>query len=218
MARSQPVKMQVPAPRLYLMTPAVADAAAFARELGVALASNADIAAVLLRLAPGDERTQINRIKTLAPIVQDLGIALVLDGHPELVARGGADGAQLSGIEAFIVAAETLRPARIAGCAGLASRHDAMTAAERGADYVLLGDAADGRRPAFPAIVERVTWWAEVFEVPCVACAESFDEIEPLAAAAPDFIAVGDFIWSDARGIAAALDDASKRLVQETVG
>jgi thiamine-phosphate pyrophosphorylase len=218
MARSQPVKMQVPAPRLYLMTPAVTDAAAFARDLGAALASDADIAAVLLRLAPGDERTQVNRIKTLASIVQDQGIALVIEGHPEFVARGGADGAQLPGIEAFVKAAETLKPARIAGCAGLASRHDAMTAAERGADYVVFGDAADGHRPALPAIVERVAWWAEVFEVPCVVCAESFDEIEPLAAAGPDFIAVGDFIWSDARGVAAALNDVSRRLAQEMVG
>ena len=100
----------------------------------------ADIAAVLLRLAPADERTLINRVKALAPVVQRKDTALLLDGHPEIVARGGADGAHLTGIEAFCDALDSLKPDRIAGCGGLHTRHDAMFAAERGADYVLFGE------------------------------------------------------------------------------
>ena len=202
-------------PRFYLVTPPIEDAAAFSRDLATALEA-ADIAAVLLRLAPSDERSQINRIKALAPIVQAKGAAAVLDGHADIVAHGGADGAHLTGIEAFAAALDTLKPARIAGCAGLASRHDAMAAAERGADYVMFGDAGGGQRPAFDAIVERVTWWAEVFEVPCVAMAASLDEIGPLAAARADFIAVGEWVWSDPRGVAAALA-AAARLAPEAV-
>ena len=55
-----------PAPRLYLVTPPVADAQAFAATLAAALAAG-DVAAVLLRLAEADERTQINCAKALAP-------------------------------------------------------------------------------------------------------------------------------------------------------
>ena len=33
-----------------------------------------------------------------------------------------------------------LKPARIAGCGRLATRHDAMLAAEAGADYVMFGE------------------------------------------------------------------------------
>src|ERR1035441_940345 len=51
-----------PAPRLYLLTPPVADAVAFSTQLAAALAAG-DVAAVLLRLAEADERTQINRAK-----------------------------------------------------------------------------------------------------------------------------------------------------------
>jgi thiamine-phosphate pyrophosphorylase len=196
-------KLQVPAPRLYLITPLVEDAAALARELDAAIEA-ASLAAVLLRLAPSDQRTQINRIKTLAPIVQAKGVALVLDGHADIAAHGGADGAHLSGIETFLAALDTLKPARIAGCGGLGSRHDAMTAAERGADYVMFGDAIGGRRPSFDAIVERVAWWAQLFEVPCVAFAETADE-------------VGEFIWSDPRGVPAALAAAAARLAPEAV-
>ena len=86
-----------PASRLYLVTPPVADAQAFSVTLAAALAAG-DVAAVLLCLAEGDERTQINRAKTLSPAVQDKGAALLLDGHADLVARAGADGAHLTGI------------------------------------------------------------------------------------------------------------------------
>jgi thiamine-phosphate pyrophosphorylase len=217
MAHSKQLKSQVPAPQLYLVTPQIEDVAAFTRELAVALDA-ADIAAVLLRLAQADERSQINIVKALAPLVQGKGVALLLDGHADIVARGGADGAHLTGIETFSASLDTLKPARIAGCAGLATRHDAMTAAERGADYVMFGDAADGRRPSFDSIVERVAWWAEVFEVPCVGLAASLDEVGPLAAAGADFVAVGEFVWADPRGVAAALASAAKQLAApETV-
>ena len=202
-----------PPPRLYLVTPEVADAQSFGRELNLALDA-ADIAAVLLRLAPSDERTLINCVKALAPIVQRKDTALVLDGHADIVARGGADGAHLTGPEAFSDALDSLKPDRIAGGGGLPSRHDAMFVAERGADYVLFGEPEDdGRRPALDAIVERIAWWAEVFEIPCVGYAANRDEIALLIAAGADFVAVGDFIWTDARGIAAALADAAACLV-----
>ena len=193
-----------PQPRLYLVTPAVDDAAAFAEPLGAALAAG-DVAAVLLRLAPGDERGLINRIKHLAPIVQNRDAALILADLADLAARSGADGAHLTGTDAFEAALDTLRPDRIAGCGGLDTRHDAMLAAERGADYVMFGEPdVDGRRPAFDLVEERVAWWAEVFEAPCVAYAGTLDEVAPLVAAGADFIALGDWIWADAAANVAA--------------
>ena len=209
MSRPKQAPYQALRPRLYLVTPQVEDATPFAPELAAALDA-ADFAAVLLRLVPADEHAQINRVKMLAAVVQDKGIALLLDGHADLVARGGADGAHLTGIEAFLASLGGLKPDRIAGCGGLATRHDAMLAAENGADYVMFGDAVDGRRSSFGAILERVGWWAEVFEIPCVALASGLDEIGPLTAAGADFVALGDFVWSDSRGAAAALAAAVK--------
>jgi thiamine-phosphate pyrophosphorylase len=200
-----------PQTRLYLITPAIADAAAFAPQLAAALEA-ADIAAVLLRLASGDERALINRVKQLAPICQEHDAALLLEGHSDLVARGGADGAHLTGVQAFTEALETLKPERIAGCGGLEMRHDAMLAAEQGADYVMFGESdVGGRRPAFETIEERVAWWAEVFEAPCVAFAGGIDEIGPLVAAGADFVALGDWIWTDA---VAQVREAARRLAQ----
>jgi thiamine-phosphate pyrophosphorylase len=206
-----------PQPRLYLITPRDADIAALARALAAILAAT-DIAAVLLRLPDADERSLITRVKTLAPVVQAHGTALILDGHADIVARAGADGAHLSGIEAFNDALATLKPERIAGCGGLASRHDAMLAAEAGADYIMFGEPdADGRRPPFEAIEERISWWAEVFEAPCVGYAAEAGEIAALVAAGADFIAVGPFVFDDPRGPAIAVGDVAADLVVSEV-
>jgi thiamine-phosphate pyrophosphorylase len=194
------------------------DAPELANQLADALGA-ADIAAVLLRLPATDERGQVNHVKALAPTVQNKGAALLLDGHPDLAARAGADGSHLSGIDALGSALATLKPARIAGCGGLESRHEAMVAAEAGADYVMFGEPdTSGGRPAFEAIAQRVAWWAEVFEIPCVGFAATLDEVEPLAAAGADFIAVGDCVFGAGHGTAAAVADAARRLaIAETV-
>jgi thiamine-phosphate pyrophosphorylase len=203
-----------PAPRLYLMTPRVEDATAFASPLAAALAAG-DVAAVLLRLAKADERTLINRAKELARVVQDKNAALLLDGHTDLVARAGADGAHLTGFAAFSEALGRLKPERIAGCGGLETRHDAMAAAEANADYVMFGEPDEaGERPSFAAIEERVAWWAEVFESPCVGFAGSVDEVAPLVKAGADFIALGDWVWRDPQNIAATIGDAARHLRQ----
>jgi thiamine-phosphate pyrophosphorylase len=194
-----------PAPRLYLATPVVDDPAALLTELPALLAS-ADVAAVLLRLKETDHRTMISRIKALAPPVQKAGAALLVDGHAELVARGGADGAHLPGIAALKEALPSLKPDRIAGVGGLTTRHHSMDAGEMGADYVLFGEPdAKGQRPSAQAIAERLDWWAELFEPPCVGFAATLDEAHDFAASGADFVLVGDFIWADPRGAKAAL-------------
>jgi thiamine-phosphate pyrophosphorylase len=201
---SKPVQPR-PLPRLYLATPPVDDPQAL---LGVLpdLLKAADIAAVLLRLNPTDPRTLLSRIKALAPSIQDRGAALLLDGHADLVARAGADGAHLSGFEAFEEALPTLKPDRIAGIGGLTTRHDSMTAGERGADYVLFGEPDEnGQRPSMQAICDRLQWWNEVFELPSVGFAGTLEEVGAFTAAGADFILVSDCIWNASDGPKSAL-------------
>jgi thiamine-phosphate pyrophosphorylase len=231
-----------PTPRLYLITPPVAEPAAFAPQLEAALGAG-DVAAVLLRLAAADERTLINRTKILAETVQRRDVALLVDNRPGIVARAGADGAHVSGIEAFAAALALLKPDRIAGAGGLVSRHDAMLAAETGADYVMFGEpppypppqagegshhfppprAGEGqgggprRRMPFDDILERLTWWAELFEIPCVGYAASRDEIAPLTQTGADFIALGEWIWTEPQNTAATIAAAAQQLASAPV-
>ncbi len=209
-------RISAPTPRLYLITPPVADPAAFAPQLEAALGAG-DVAAVLLRLAEADERTLINRTKAIAETVQRRDVALLLDGRPGIVARAGADGAHLSGIDAFAAALALLKPDRIAGAGGLSSRHDAMLAAETGADYVMFGDPPvpgnkRGGGLPFDEVLERLLWWAELFEIPCVGYAASRDEIAPLAQTGADFIALGEWIWTEPQNVAATIAAAAATL------
>jgi len=200
-----------PLPRLYLLTPPVDDPAAVA---GLAdVMSGTDVAAVLLRLPDADERSLINLVKKIAPVVQDCDTALLLAGRDDIVARSGADGAHLGNVDALRDAVPRLKPKNTAGVGGLHTRHDAMTAGEAGADYVMFGDPDEaGNRASFDAIIDRVGWWAEVFEVPCVAYAARLDEIDALAAAGADFVAIGGAVFDDPRGLKTALAEASARL------
>jgi len=201
-----------PVPRLYLATPVVDDPMSLIATLPSLLAA-ADIAAVLVRLKPVDQRTMISRIKALAPPIQNNGAALLLHGQVELVARAGADGVHLTGIEAMQEALPSLKPDRITGVGGLTTRHDSMAAGEAGADYVLFGEpGASGQRPSAEAIAERLEWWAELFEPPCVGFAASGEEAYEFALAGADFVLVGDFIWEDPRGATAALSEIEQAI------
>ncbi len=205
---------QPPRQRIYLITPPVGDSETFARALAAALDAG-DVAAVLLRLADGDERTLVNRAKAIAAVVQPRDIALLLDGRADIAIRAGADGAHLTGIAALTAALGALKPDRIAGAGGLRSRHDAMLAAEAGADYAMFGEpdrsggqGNQGNRPAFDTVLERIAWWAELFQPPCVGYAANLDEVGALAQAGADFVALGDWIWTDvpADSVMAAID------------
>jgi thiamine-phosphate pyrophosphorylase len=54
------------------------------------------------------------------------------------------------------------------------------------------------------SLTERVVWWAEIFETPCVAYAETIAAAGTLADAGADFVAIGDAIWGNSSPPAAA--------------
>src|SRR3712207_1947767 len=119
------------APRLYLITPPLDDADAFAPRLAEACAAG-DVAAVLARLAPADERTLTNRIKALAPAAHGAGAALVVDlpgdvDRAAVAIRGGTDGVQVTGLAALRELRERLKGDRYVGAAGIRTKDDAMS-------------------------------------------------------------------------------------------
>jgi thiamine-phosphate pyrophosphorylase len=214
MVAGQKIDRQRPPVRLYLMITAAVPARPQA-DLLAALLAEFDAAAVLVRLASAAEREMIDAVKQLAPAVQAAGAALIVAEYVDIVARAGADGAHLTGIDALRTALPGLKPDRIASAGGLRSRHDAMLAGEAGTDYVMFGEPGpDARRPPLDMVIDRVAWWSELFVIPCVAYAASLDEIGPLCAAGADFVALGDAVFADPRGGAAALREASERLQQ----
>jgi thiamine-phosphate pyrophosphorylase len=195
--------------RLYLFTPPLAPAAldAFAPRLAAALASG-DVASVLARAARGAELKPL--IGRLSEIIAPRDAALLIEGDPRLAARLGVDGVHVEGAEAVAEALASLKGERIVGAGGLPLRDDAMSAAEAGADYVMFGEPGpDGEAPPLSATLERVSWWAEIFEAPCVAYAARLEDVAQIAAAGADFVALGGAVW-DAADPAAAVEWAMR--------
>jgi thiamine-phosphate pyrophosphorylase len=84
-----------------------------------------------------------------------------------------------------------------------------MLAGETGADYVMFGEPASpgvreagsgSRRPSLEETLDRLEWWAHLVEIPCVGYAASLDEVAALAQTGADFIALGEWIWTQPQG------------------
>lgn len=208
--------------RLVLVTPAPVAGddwpGALGAKLEEALAAGR-IDAVVLRLPERDDRSLVKLVKPLAPVVQEAGAALLLQDAPALVARAGADGVHLTDPARLAEALEMLRPhERIVGTAGLRARHDAMEAAEAGVDYVMFGEPRpDASVPPSAAIVERVGWWAEVFQTPCVAFVHDLSDVQAMTETGCEFVALGDAVFGHAAGPGEAVRIALAAIAAATV-
>lgn len=204
-----------PPVQIYLVTPAIDDVGAFLPALRAALSAG-DIACVLFTPVAGDDNSAKKLIKEIAPVAQGAGAALLVSGWSAVVARAGADGVHLNdGRKGLADALDSFKPERIVGAGGIRTRDEAMTVAESGVDYVMFGEPArDGRLPPLEGVVERTAWWAELFEVPCVAFAPDLAAVPLLADAGADFVALGNAVWNHEQGPAEAVALADRLLKQ----
>jgi thiamine-phosphate pyrophosphorylase len=196
--------------RLYLITPPVSDWTVYAPLFESQVAA-CGVACVLLRTAASSEVAKEETLRALIPLLQKHGIAGLVADDPELAVRVGADGVHLDNAGAELQSAvRSLQPAHIVGAGGLQTRDAAMTAGEAGVDYVMFGGPDSGEPQ--DSITERVTWWAEIFNVPCVGYAHELAAIGDLVRAGADFVAVGDAVFADPRGAATALSEVARLL------
>ena len=192
---------------LYLFTPPLSGGTRpRSPEVFAEVLAAAPVASALVRLtaaAEGDARAIVApRFGPASPPIA----RLLVENDPRLAVRLGVDGVHVGGAGAELDwALESLRPKRIVGAGALGTRDEAMTAGEAGADYVMFGEP-HGARPAMALepLIERVGWWAEIFETPCVAYAASIEAARRLARAGADFVALDEAIWSAASPAAAA--------------
>jgi thiamine-phosphate pyrophosphorylase len=201
--------------RLYVVTAAGADP----RQLAAAL----DAAGAATLLVTGDAANALTAAaaQPLVALAQSKGIAALIEGDAQLARTLRADGVHLPWRKdvaaAYEEAREILGTRYIVGVDVGRSRHDAMTIAEAGADYIAFGipPHVEDRTTASARQLELVAWWGEIFEVPCVAFdAGSADDAIALAAAGADFVAMridGDLATSAVADLARALSEAGHR-------
>ena len=193
-------------PHICLITPPAFEPEAFAPLLAAAL-DTVEVACVRLRLAGAGEAALTRAAGHLLAVCHAREAALVIEDHFRLVVPLGLDGVHLAQPRAHVrEVRNALGRERIVGAFGGATRHDAIAAAEAGADYVSLGPVAAGSlgdgAEAGEALFE---WWAEMIEVPSMAEGGLTPANAGALAGLADFVAPCRSVWEAGDGPEAAL-------------
>jgi thiamine-phosphate pyrophosphorylase len=191
-----PPRRTAPA-KLYLISPQDVGGG-FPDRLKAALEPGA-AAAFQLRVKDVDEHELARLAEPLQRVCADADVAFIVNDSMALAKRLGADGVHLGQQDGDVREARALLgPEAQIGRTCHDSRHLAMEAGEAGADYVAFGafypttTKPSDFRPQ-PAIL---SWWATMFEIPCVAIGGiTPDKAPPLVTAGADFLAVCQAIW-----------------------
>lgn len=203
--------------RLCLVTPAGVEAETFAPRVADAL-SGGDVASLIIAAHPADPAALQQAAATFVPIAQDAGAAAIIHGDTRIVGRAKADGVLIDGGLAELAAAVTaMRPKRMVGAAGIASRHDAMTAGQASPDFLFFGrldgDTGDG---VFPKALDLAAWWSAVTVIPAVVMGgRTLASVRQAAREGIEFVALSRAVWDDPRGARAAVAQACEQLALE---
>ncbi len=193
---------------LYLITPPALDPAAFRDRLAAALDAG-EVAAVQLRLKDLDDDALRRAIDALRPVVQERGVAFLLNDRPDLVRATGCDGAHVGQDDTEVAEARRLLGEELQlGASCYDSRDLAMRAGEAGADYVAFGAffPSPTKTTGLRAGTDLLEWWSEVMEPPCVAIGGiTAANCAPLVRAGADFLAVVSAVWDHPDGEAAGV-------------
>ncbi len=195
--------------RLYLLTPPrLDDLDTFARDLAATLAAG-DVAALQIRLKDVSDADIRAAYRALAPIAQNAGVAVLINDRVDLAQALGADGVHLGQDDMPLrEARKILGPQAMIGATAHNSRHLAMLAGESSADYVAFGAFFESatKTPKTQATTDLLSWWSELFEIPCVAIGGiTADNCAPLVQAGADFLAVCGGVWNAPDGPAEAV-------------
>ncbi|MCX7864787.1 MAG: thiamine phosphate synthase [Novosphingobium sp.] len=160
------------------------------------------VTAFQFRVKGVDQHEAARLAAPLQAICAARDVAFIVNDSVALAKRLKADGVHLGQDDGSPKQAreELGRLAQI-GVTCHASRHLAMEAGEAGADYVAFGaffpsvtkdKGPDAERPE----PELLSWWAKLFEIPCVAIGGITPEnCRPLVEAGADFLAVSAAVW-----------------------
>lgn len=183
-------------PQIYLVTPPEFDLDTFPDRLAQVL-DGTEIACLRLALATRDEDRVLRAADALRQTCHARDVAIVIERHVLLVERLGLDGVHLTDGARSIRKVRKDLPDAIIGAHCGTTRHEGITAAEHGADYVSFGPV--GTTPlgdGTTADWDLFQWWSEMIEVPVVAEGALTVELVEKFGPVTDFFALGEEIWS----------------------
>ena len=201
--------------RLYLITPSSFNLYDFAIELQNAL-EGGDVASLQLRMKESYDEDIIKAARSLMPICHAKDVAFIINDRPDIAQKVGADGVHVGQDDMnYKEAREILGPDKIIGVTCKDSKHLAMTAGEQGADYVAFGAFYPTPTKITTSVAHPslLTWWHELFEIPCVAIGGiTVDNATELANAGADFLAICGGVWDYKDGPKQAVHDLNQAI------
>lgn len=151
---------------------------------------------VCIAPAPG-KPLDADAVLGLIKVAQARDVAVLIADDAQLARVTKADGAHLTWSKDIAARAEEAREILgnrfILGVDVGRSRHDAMDLGDTSVDYIAFGipDHVEDRATAIGRRLELCDWWAEIFEIPCVAFdVDDLDDAADLADVGTDFIAI----------------------------
>ena len=205
--------------RLYLISPPALSIDDFADQLILALKAG-DVACLQLRLKNAGDAAIRTASARLIPICHDHDVAFILNDRPDLAADIGADGVHVGKNDASYAEARRLMGGdAIVGVSCYNSRHLAIVASEKGADYVAFGAfyPTATKQPPERAEPELLTWWQDVTTVPSVAIGGiTTDNCGALVQAGADFLAVISGVWGHRGGPRTAVAEFNKQIATQS--
>jgi thiamine-phosphate pyrophosphorylase len=216
-------KAELPDCRPYLITPRSFDPVPFSALLAEALdAGHVNCAQVWM---PGAETDDVKRaLEVLAPVCHQRDVALLVCDHVDLVSETGADGVHLGkrpedaeDVSDVVAARKALGDDMIVGASCYTSRHRALEAAEKNADYVSFGPCFPGTDTSYDEYLstELLAWWNAYIEVPSVAVAGiTAENCADLVRAGVDFLAVSGTVWNHPDGPGKAVAEINAAIQQ----
>lgn len=201
--------------RLYLITPSSFNLYDFAIELQNAL-EGGDVASLQLRMKESYDEDIIKAARSLMPICHAKDVAFIINDRPDIAQKVGADGVHVGQDDMnYKEAREILGPDKIIGVTCKDSKHLAMTAGEQGAGYVAFGAFYPTPTKITTSVAHPslLTWWQELFEIPCVAIGGiTVDNATELANAGADFLAICGGVWDYKDGPKQAVHDLNQAI------
>ena len=153
--------------------------------------------AAVVQYRAKEGRCSVDEARALLGVCRSASIPLIINDDIDLALKVGADGVHLGYVPNYLkqyaTARKELGTKLIVGAEIKSSRHEAMCLGEKGADYIAFGKdlTIKSKQDARLEQQELVAWWAELFEVSCVALdIETPLEAKTVSEAGADFIAI----------------------------
>lgn len=194
-------------PQIYLISPSEIILDKFFEKFKK-IVQKVEISCLRLSLSSSLEKDIIETASNVKSLIDPLGIPILIEDHYRLVPQLGLNGVHLSnGSKSVKHVRKHLGAKYIIGAYCGNSKHNALIAAENGADYISMGPLVTqnlGNEEVVPT--ETFSWWSEFVEIPIVAEGALNKHIIKDLWDKTDFITITNEIWN-AADIERSLED-----------